>query len=137
MGEAKVIIDSNVFVAVFLLEDSLHIPATQLVSQLKRQGTIFCTINLVLQESATVLSMRKGMTSARTFYASVHDFVDQMVPFDEIVEKESWKIFLSQTKKGTSFVDCAILASARHYQIDKIASFDRFYPKELLIPVVQ
>lgn len=137
MGEHKVIIDSNVFVAVFLLEDSLHSRATQLVSQLKRTGVVFYTINLVLQESATVLSMRKGMTSARTFYVSVHDFVDQTVPFDESVEKESWKIFLSQTKKGTSFIDCAILAAARHYKIDKIVSFDRFYPKELLLPVVQ
>lgn len=137
MGEAKVIIDSNVFVAVFLLEDSLHSRATQLVSELKRKGAVFYTIDLVLQESATVLSMRKGMTSARTFYASVHDFVDQTVPFDENLEKESWKIFLSQTKKGSSFVDCAVLASVRHYKIDKIASFDRFYPKELLLPVVQ
>ena len=137
MCEAKVIIDSNVFVALFLLEDSLHSRPTQLVSQLKRQGTVFYTINLVLQESATVLSMRKGMPSARAFYASVHDFVDQVVPFDENVERESWKIFLSQTKKGTSFVDCAILASARHYKIDKIASFDRFYPKDLLLPMVQ
>ncbi|MBI5620947.1 type II toxin-antitoxin system VapC family toxin [Candidatus Gottesmanbacteria bacterium] len=137
MGETKVIIDSNVFVAVFLLEDSLHGQATQLVSQLKRQGAIFYAINLVLQESATVLSMRKGMTSARTFYAAVHDFVDQMIPFDERIEKESWNIFLSQTKKGTSFVDCAILASVHHYTIDKIASFDRFYPKEYLVPVVQ
>ena len=137
MGEVKVIIDSNIFVAVFLLEDSLHTRATHLVSQLKRQGVAFCTINLVLQESATVLSMRKGMPSARAFYAAVHDFVDQVVPFDEIIEKESWKIFLSQSKKGTSFVDCAILASARHYKIDKIASFDRFYPKDLLLPMVQ
>lgn len=137
MGEHKVIIDSNVFIAVFLLEDSLHSRATQLVSELKRTGVVFYTINLVLQESATVLSMRKGMTSARTFYASVHDFVDQTVPFDESVEKESWKIFLSQTKKGTSFIDCAILATARHYCIDKIVSFDRFYPKELLLPVIQ
>lgn len=137
MGEGKVIIDSNVFIAVFLVEDSLHGRAVQLVSQLKRQGTVFFTINLVLHESATVLSMRRGMTSARTFYASVHDFVDQIVPFDESVEQESWKIFLSQTKKGTSFVDCAILASAHHYKIDKIVSFDRFYPKELLLPVVQ
>ncbi|MDP1722868.1 MAG: type II toxin-antitoxin system VapC family toxin [Candidatus Gottesmanbacteria bacterium] len=137
MGEDKVIIDSNVFVAVFLMEDSLHSRATQLVSQLKKQGAVFYTINLVLQESATVLSMRKGMASARTFYAAVHDFVDQVAPFDESVEKESWKVFLSQTKKGTSFVDCAILATARHYNIDKIVSFDRFYPKELLLPVIQ
>jgi len=137
MGEDKVIIDSNVFVAVFLLEDGLHSRATHLVAELKRQDAVFCTINLVLQETATALSMRKGMTSARTFYASVHDFVDQMLPFDEVVEKESWKEFLSQTKKGTSFVDCALLASLRHYHIGKIASFDRFYPKELLLPVVQ
>ena len=133
MGENKVIIDSNIFVAVFLSEDALHNRATQIVSQLKKQDTLFYTINLVLQESATVLSMRKGMTSARTFYAAVHDFIDQTVPFDDSVEKESWKKFLSQTKKGTSFVDCAILATARHYKIDKIFSFDRFYPKEFLV----
>lgn len=137
MGETKVMIDSNVFVAVFLLEDALHRRATQLISQLKNQGAIFYTINLVLQETATVLSMRKDMTSARTFYTSVHDFIDQMLPFDESVERDSWNVFLSQTKKGTSFVDCAILAAVGHYQIDKIASFDRFYPKDLLLPMIQ
>lgn len=137
MGEYKVIIDSNVLVAVFLMKDSLHSRATLLVSELKRQGAVFYAINLVVQESATVLSMRKDMASVRTFYAGVYDFIDRMVPFDESVEKESWKVFLSQAKKGTSFVDCAILASARHYKIDKIVSFDRFYPKDLLLPVVQ
>lgn len=46
---------------------------------------------------------------------------------NEELEDAGWSIFLSQTKKGTSFVDCANLAVIEKYKFDGILSFDGFY----------
>ena len=137
MGQKTVIVDSNVLVGLFLPDDALHKKATVLMKSLHDNDYLFAAINLVIQESATVISMRKGMQDARLFYQSLDKVIHRVVPLDDSLEKASWEVFLKQTRKGTSFVDCANLAAMEHYQISKIASFDRFYAKELLLGVVQ
>ena len=52
-------------------------------------------------------------------------------PAEEELDREAWKILKGQTKKGTFFIDCANLAALELYKLDKIASFDTFYPKLL------
>jgi len=92
-------------------------------------------LNLVVQESATVVSMRDGMDQARVFYDGYNSLVQMEIDLDEELEKLAWKIFLQQHKKGTSFVDCANMAVIEKYRLDGILSFDTFYPKELRIGV--
>ena len=74
-----------------------------------------------------------GMKYAKNFYSSVFRMASEKIIMDEELENESWKIFLSQTKKGTSFVDCANLAVVEKYKLDGILSFDKFYPKDVRI----
>ena len=50
---------------------------------------------------------------------------------DAILEQLTWDLFLKQSKKGTSFIDCANLTALSYYNFDKIFSFDQFYPKTL------
>ncbi|MBI5613493.1 type II toxin-antitoxin system VapC family toxin [Candidatus Gottesmanbacteria bacterium] len=133
MGKKKIIVDSNVLVALFLPDDSLHKKATTLVKTLKEQENSFLSINLVLQETSTVLSMRKSMETARIFYAMHESILDSVISVDGELERRSWEVFLVQTKKGSSFVDCAILAAVEKYKLDGIFSFDTFYPKELRV----
>ena len=52
---------------------------------------------------------------------------------DEDLETMTWKIFKRQTKKGTSFVDCANMAVIEKYKLDGIITFDEFYPKEMMV----
>lgn len=131
MGKTKVIVDSNVFVGLFLPDDTLHARSKKAIVELKKQEAIFYAINLVIQETATVISFRRDMVTSRLFYSSYSKIIDTQINLDDTLEKMSWEIFLKQTKKGTSFVDCANLAVIEYYKLDCILSFDTFYPKKL------
>lgn len=87
--------------------------------------------NLVLQETATVLSHRTGMPAVRLFKDKVPNLGLTVVYIEKDLEEEGWKAFLGQTKKGCSFVDCSNLAVINKYKLDGILSFDEFYPKSL------
>lgn len=130
----KVLIDSDFLVGLFRVGDPHHEVAITLLKQYKNGSSTFHVLNLVLQEAATVLSHRVGMKAVRLFHAKYPKLGFSIIDMDKQIELVAWEIFLQQTKKGCSFVDCANLASCRHYVMDKIFSFDRFYPTELLLP---
>ena len=129
----KALLDANVLVGAYRSDDELHKKATAWVSNLKRKGWSFVSTNLVIQETATVLSMRVSMNLAKKFLKDQRNILDEEIFVDKQLETKSWEIFLRQTKKGTSFVDCSNLAAIEMYHLDGILSFDRFYPKELLV----
>ena len=129
----KALIDANIVVALYRSDDSLHRVAVTVVSKLKESDWKFIFTNLLFQETATVLSMRVGMNLAKKFLQDHSNLIDEIIFVDEEVEKLSWRIFSSQTKKGTSFVDCSNLAVIEKFSLDGIVSFDKFYPKKLLI----
>lgn len=129
----KVLIDSDFLVGIFREGDPHHTIATKLLKVHKDRSSTLLVLNLVLQEAATVLSHRTGMEAVRLFYKKIPELELVITHIDEDVEQHAWEIFLKQTKKGTSFVDCANLAALEYYHIERIASFDRFYPRELLI----
>ena len=129
----KIALDSNVLVALYKFDDSTHQKAKETTGRLHNQGDIFMILNLVAQETATVISMKVGQEEAKDFYLKRDRVIDQEITLDDALEKLAWNIFLKQTKKGTSFVDCANLAFIDKYGLDGILSFDKFYPKKLLI----
>jgi predicted nucleic acid-binding protein len=88
--------------------------------------------NLVKQELATVISSRFGSLLAKEILENLTLFDPQEVFFDEIETEKIWKLFWSFQKKRISFVDCSNLLLAQKYNC-KIASFDQFYPKEMLL----
>jgi hypothetical protein len=45
------------------------------------------------------------------------------------LETKAWYIFKQQTKKGTSFIDCANIAIYKHFKMDAIFSFDKIYKR--------
>lgn len=130
----KYLVDANILVALFKRDDSTHNAAVALVTKLKTEQNQFLTLNLVIQEATTVISYKMNQANARRFYQGVNSVIDHILPLDEALEKRSWDIFLAQTKKGTSFIDCANIAAVEQYKLDKILSFDAFYPKSLTLP---
>lgn len=131
MGK-EIVVDSDILVALYKPHDSNHKKALDLVKKLKDSGFVFSILNIVLQESATVISHHMGMEDARKFYAGIFAFVDKIINVDDNLEKSAWEIFLKQTKRGTSFVDCANMAVCDSYKIDGILSFDEFYKDKLV-----
>lgn len=129
----KIVLDSNVLVALYKLDDSTHQQAKEITRRLHEQGDTFVVLNLIVQESATVISMKVGQEEAKDFYQKRDRVIDREIALDDALEDQAWKIFLRQLKKGTSFIDCANLAFIEKYKLDGILSFDKFYPKKLLI----
>lgn len=129
----KIVLDSNILVALYRLDDSTHQQAKEITRRLHEQGDTFVVLNLIVQESATVISMKVGQEEAKDFYQKRDRVIDQEIVLDDVLEGQAWRIFLRQLKKGTSFIDCANLAFIEKYKMDGILSFDKFYPKKLLI----
>ena len=129
----KLLVDSDCLVGAFREGDPHSTAATELIDKHSRSGTKLHASNLVIQESATVLSHRVGMDAVRLFYQKYPKLGLYIVDIDPALEKLSWDIFLRQTKKGTSFVDCSNLAVIQKYKLEGILSFDSFYPKSLLV----
>lgn len=118
-------------VANYKADDPLHKSASKIARGLNKKGYKYYCLNLVVQDSTTVISKKMDMGNSKRFYLGLKNFVDIFVEADRQLEIESWKIFLAQTKKGTSFVDCANMAAIKKYGFDGILSFDKFYPREL------
>ncbi len=134
----KILIDSDFLFGLFVAHDPHHtIAVTQFGECRKNKAQLF-VLTLVIQETATVVSHKVDQAASVDFVRRMRAIANiNRIVFDENLEDGAWRIFEAQTKKGTSFVDCANMAALRHYHLDKIFSFDRFYPKELLLPVVQ
>lgn len=129
----KLLVDSDFLIANYRIDDPSHRKASESARELNKQKHKFYCLNIVVQESTTVISKKMGMNHARKFYSGLRNFIDIFVILDEQTERKAWEIFLAQTKKGTSFVDCANLAALEKYKFDKILSFDTVYPKKFKI----
>lgn len=128
MPSYDVFIDSDVFVGLSLVSDPLHQRASLLLQRIKRTGLTVVTSQLVVAEAATVLSHKHGMQLAKFFLRNVASFETLFVSAQ--LHAEALELFVEQSKKGSSFVDCANVVVMRHYGIQTIASFDKAYPKQ-------
>lgn len=127
----KLLIDSDFLYGSFNTNDAHHITSVALFKKYKYSGASFYVLNLVLQEVGTLLSHRVGMDAVRHFQREIALLGVNTINVEESTEKAAWELFLKQTKKGSSFVDCANLAVIEKYNLDGILSFDSFYPKNL------
>jgi|SRR3989337_135570 len=126
----KLLVDSDFLISFSDPDDSNHKKASIIFKNLETDRELMA-LNLVFQESATVVSKKFGMEKARLFYNRLNKLIDALIFLDQSLEEESWKVFLKQTRKGTSFVDCANLAALEKYKLDGILSFDEFYSKKI------
>lgn len=123
----KLLLDSDFLIALYKKDDSNHEKSNKILEQIYNKENLVL-LELVVQESSTVISKRIGMKDTKIFYKSILKIANQVIPPEDSLLKKSWEIFLKQTKKGTSFVDCANLAAIEKYKLDGIVSFDKFYP---------
>ena len=79
----KIALDSNVLVALYKFDDSTHQKAKEITRRLHNQGDIFMILNLVAQETATVISMKVGQEEAKDFYLKRDRVIDQEITFDD------------------------------------------------------
>lgn len=128
----KILCDSDFLIALFRRSDASHSKAVTIFQKVENEELL--VTSLVLQEATTVISKCLGMSEARDFYDGVKRLIFRReIRLEKKVEDKTWRLFFKQTKKGTSFIDCANLAVFQELKLDKIASFDKFYPRESLL----
>jgi len=125
----KVLIDSDALFALYVANDFHHKSAKQILDKFLKEGAELFVTNLVLQETATVISYRLGHNQSLNFLKRFLQINIQQIFIGKNLNTKSWSVFKKQSKKGTSFVDCANLAVTVELKINKIFSFDQFYQK--------
>lgn len=129
----KYLLDSDFLYGLAVENDPHHATCKKLFPQLQKENAEFVVLNLVVQETATVISKKQSQKKSLEFLDIFRKLPFELILLNLEIETASWKVFEKQTKKGTSFIDCANLAVVEKYKLDGILSFDEFYPKTLRI----
>jgi len=126
-----IFVDADAFVAFTKDDDSNHVRAKQIFLNLQDAPITFITSNFVFAEVVTVLSQKVSHAIAVAFIKSMksEDNVFQIERIDEKTEEAATQIFMEQTSKNVSFVDCINIAFIKEKHINGIFSFDSIYKK--------
>lgn len=126
----KVIIDSDALFALYVASDSHHSEAEGVFRKLYKAENEIVASNLVLQETATIISYRLGQETAISFLSNFERSGIKQLFVGEKLTIKSWNLFRRQTKKGTSFIDCTNIVVYSETKAELIMSFDKFYKRE-------
>lgn len=127
------LLDSDFLYGLSISDDAHHENCVKLYKNFKESKPELTVLNLVIQETATVISRKKGQKASLLFLEKLEKLPISILWLGEEDENLAWEVFKKQTKKGTSFIDCANLAIAKKYKFDGILSFDEFYLKTPII----
>lgn len=126
---ATILVDTDVLVAGVKDDDAHHSRVKDIFHALERRPVIFLTSNYVFSEALTVVSQRinheTAITLGKTIQSPQSPF--QMKWITEELAERAFKIFMQQTSKNVSFVDCTNMALLDYFKMDYIFSFDQAY----------
>lgn len=124
----RVLLDSDFIISLTFADQSTHRRAVD-IYQLNSNAD-FYILNLTQFEFATVVSKKFNYKVINEIFESLKNV--SLLRMNNFIENLAWQEFFKHKKKGISYVDCANLVVAQENEM-KIASFDKFYPKEILI----
>jgi uncharacterized protein len=130
----NIFVDSDIFIALTVANDSNHQKAVALLTRLLETPAKFFTSNYVFSESITVISQRSSHAAAVAYIRRMQaqDSPFQIQQADEALDEQALQIFMQQTSKNTSYVDCTNIAFVQRLHADAIFSFDGDYRKNRL-----
>ncbi len=125
----KILCDTDFFVALLIADDMNNDKAMGIIQ--KYSSWEFVYSNLTKYELMTVLSRKLDQKNAVKALNLFEDTFQNMFEFDALLESEIISFYKQSINKNQSFFDitCLTIAKKNNY---KIASFDKFYPSDLL-----
>ena len=130
MTSNQIICDTDFIIGLYLEQDSNHSKAITIYNKYSQSHNLII-LNLTKYEVATVLSRKLPQELAIAINTEFLNTFTQEIFFEKAWEVEVYNLFNSFQKKNISFFDCVCLIYAKKVNA-KIASFDQFYPKDLL-----
>jgi predicted nucleic acid-binding protein len=124
----KVLCDTDFLISLYVVEDSTH----KIANELYIKCDECYVMNITLYEVATVLSRKLDQNLAVKIFNKIKSDFTNIVRISEEIEELVYYNFNKSKNKNQSFFDLACLVTAIENGY-KIASFDKFYPSELLV----
>ena len=136
MSDFDVLVDSDAFVGLFVEHDAHHPRVSVLFDRLHETRQRLVTTNLILVETATVISRRASQDPARRFLVFARSGAMAVLHLDESLQRQAEQLFTAQATKDTSLFDCANVAVVQALHIPRIFSFDQAYPRKFKLALV-
>ncbi len=125
-----ILCDTDFLIALLIENDTNHTKARYILDT--HISSDFIYSNLTEYELMTVLSRKLPQDIAIQAYNLFTATFTSRVVFELELEKEAVALYRKSTNKNQSFFDIACLVTAKKHNY-KIASFDRFYPNNMLV----
>jgi len=120
-----IFVDSNYFIALFNVSDTLHAKALALAESMVNKNIRLHISNYIMLEVLTVLSQRVGREAAKVASDNLTDSEQiRTVHVTEELHSRSLEIFRTIDSKNVSLVDCSILAVINYAGIKQLLTFD-------------
>lgn len=123
----KVLIDSDALFALFVADDVHHRKAKTCLGELLATKNDMFVTNLVVQETATVLSYKIAHAVSLDFLQYFEPMPVNRIFVTDKLDVTIWEIFKRQKGDRISWIDCSNIAVCQAYELDGIFSFDAFY----------
>lgn len=124
------LIDSDAFVGWIFPSDFHFEKSRSLFHKIESERLKIACTNLVITETATVLSHRQDQKLARFFLETIDKLELPIIRINQELENKALQLFFKQNKRGTSFTDCANAVVIQEFAIPKIFSFDKAYKNQ-------
>jgi uncharacterized protein len=125
-----IVLDSSFLIGFYNERDVHHVAASSLMDQfLAGKWEMGLLLEYVFLEVVTVLRMRRDPAVATRVGSILLDAKElEFVPCCDLFF-ETWNFFSNQTETGLSFIDTAIVQTARHRSTGRILTFDEEFRK--------
>ena len=132
-----VFVDSSFYISLLRKDDRNHTRAKEALEDAAKQSAVFYTSQYVIDETATVLSMRVSKASAVALLnATEEEDFPVILGVDEAIRQQGSAIFRETKDKDISMVDCYCAALMKQHAIIKCFTFDKQF-KQLGFKIIE
>ena len=126
----QVFIDTSFFKALVDPQDQFYNQAVAIIKKLKEEDILLITSNYILDESFTLLRVKRNLELA----ILLREFISKSVAAIKIArvtvadEARAWKWFLLDWS-DLSFTDCVSFALMERLKLQRVATFDKDFQR--------
>jgi uncharacterized protein len=127
----KVFVDTAAWIAVLNSRDNYHLPARQVMDQLRQQKAALVTTEFVLLEVADALSNPPIRVQTVNFMDSLLQLPQlpaiQIIPINRSLWLEGWALYKQRMDKEWGLTDCTSFVVMMQEQITQAFTSDRHF----------
>lgn len=126
----KVFVDANFFISLLKEDDINHQKAKTILKDYEKKSIIFHTSFYIIDETATILSMRLSKAAAVGFLHEIEssDFLVTL-PVTEFLREKTYQFFQGVKDKDISMIDCYSAVLMKEHGISTCLTFDKQFKK--------